>query len=112
MELIAIDGNSLMFRAYYAMPGMSNKEGKPTGAVHGFLAMLMNLIERKPDYLLVGFDMHTPTFRHEQYAEYKAGRRETPEELRAQFPMLKNILREMGIAVIECERYEIGRAHV
>ena len=106
MELIAIDGNSLMFRAYYAMPGMSNKEGKPTGAVHGFLAMLMNLIERKPDYLLVGFDMHTPTFRHEQYPEYKAGRRETPEELRAQFPMLKNILREMGIAVIECERYE------
>lgn len=106
MELIAIDGNSLMFRAYYAMPGMSNKEGRPTGAVHGFLAMLMNLIGRKPDYLLVGFDMHTPTFRHEQYAEYKAGRRETPEELRAQFPMLKGILRDMGIAVIECERYE------
>lgn len=106
MKLIAIDGNSLMFRAFYALPGMSNRSGTPTGALHGFLSMLMKLIEMKPDYLLVGFDLPVKTFRHEAYAEYKAGRKETPEELIAQFPILKKILAEMGIAVIECERYE------
>lgn len=106
MKLIAIDGNSLMFRAFYALPGMTNRSGTPTGALHGFLSMLMKLIEMKPDYLLVGFDLPVKTFRHEAYAEYKAGRKETPEELIAQFPILKKILSEMGIAVIECERYE------
>lgn len=106
MKLIAIDGNSLMFRAFYALPGMTNRSGTPTGALHGFLSMLMKLIEMKPDYLLVGFDLPVKTFRHEAYAEYKAGRRETPEELIAQLPILKKILAEMGIAVIECERYE------
>lgn len=106
MKLIAIDGNSLMFRAFYALPNMTNRKGTPTGALHGFLSMLMKLIELKPDYLLAAFDMHTPTFRHEQYTEYKAGRRETPFELREQFPMLRELLKKMGIAVIECERYE------
>ena len=106
MKLIAIDGNSLMFRAFYALPNMTNRAGEPTGALHGFLSMLLKLVEMKPDYLLAAFDMHTPTFRHEQYADYKAGRRETPPELRAQFPVLKDLLRSMGVAVIECERYE------
>ena len=106
MKLIAIDGNSLMFRAFYALPNMTNRKGTPTGALHGFLSMLMKLIETKPDYLLAAFDMSTPTFRHEQYDEYKAGRRETPQELREQFPMLRELLKKMGIAVIECERYE------
>lgn len=106
MGLIAIDGNSLMFRAFYALPGMSNKEGTPTGALHGFLSMLLKLIERKPDHMLVGFDLPTKTFRHEQYSEYKAGRRETPDELKQQFPILKSILAQMGIAVIECEHFE------
>ncbi len=106
MKLIAIDGNSLMFRAFYALPNMTNRKGTPTGALHGFLSMLMKLIELKPDYLLAAFDMSTPTFRHEQYDEYKAGRRETPVELREQFPMLRELLKKMGIAVIECERYE------
>ncbi|MCH5278915.1 MAG: DNA polymerase I [Christensenellaceae bacterium] len=106
MRLIAIDGNSLMHRAYYALPGMSSKSGTPTGALHGFLSMLIKLIEMQPEYLLVGFDMPVKTFRHEQYDEYKAGRRETPDDLRQQFPILKEILTEMGIAVIECERYE------
>ncbi len=106
MKLIAIDGNSLMFRAFYALPGMSNKEGTPTGALHGFLSMLLKLVEMRPDRMLVGFDLPTKTFRHEQYSEYKAGRRETPDELKKQFPILKSILAQMGIAVIECERYE------
>ncbi len=106
MKLIAIDGNSLMFRAFYALPGMTSRDGTPTGALHGFLSMLMKLIDMNPDYMLVGFDMPIKTFRHERYPEYKAGRKETPAELLVQFPILKEILAEMGIAVIECERYE------
>jgi DNA polymerase I len=105
-QLIAIDGNSLMHRAYHALPPMTTRAGVPTGALHGFLGMLLKLIERNPDYLVVAFDMHGPTFRHEQYEAYKAGRKETEEDLRAQFPVLKNLLRQMGIAVCETPSYE------
>ncbi len=105
-QLIAIDGNSLLHRAYHALPPMTTREGIPTGALHGFLGMLLKLIERKPDYLVVAFDMHGPTFRHEQFSEYKAGRKETDEDLRAQFPVLKELLKAMGIAVCETPRYE------
>lgn len=105
-KLIAIDGNSLMHRAYYALPSMTAQDGTPTGAVYGFVGMLLKLLSYEPDYLLVAFDMHGPTFRHEQYSQYKAGRRETPEDLRAQFPLLKELLKEMGITICECARYE------
>ncbi|HWQ97496.1 MAG TPA: DNA polymerase I [Clostridia bacterium] len=105
-QLIAIDGNSLMHRAYHALPPMTTRAGVPTGALHGFLSMLLKLIERNPDYLVVAFDMHGPTFRHESFEEYKAGRRETEDDLRAQFPVLKELLCEMGIAVCETPRYE------
>ncbi len=106
-KLVVIDGNSLMHRAYYALPGMTTQDGFPTGALHGFLSMLLKLTaSQSPDYLLVAFDMHGPTFRHETYAEYKAGRKETPEDLRKQFPVLKDLLCEMGITVCECPRYE------
>jgi len=104
--LIAIDGNSLMHRAYYALPAMTSREGTPTGALHGFLSMLLKLLERDPRYLVVAFDLHGPTFRHEQYPDYKAGRRETPEDLRPQFPLLQEILKEMGIAVCTSPSYE------
>jgi len=104
--LIAIDGNSLLHRAYYALPNMTSRDGTPTGALHGFLSMLVLLLQRNPEYLLVAFDMHGPTFRHERYSEYKAGRRETPDDLRKQFPVLKELLTEMNIAVIECPQYE------
>ncbi len=105
-QLIAIDGNSLMHRAYHALPPMTTRAGVPTGALHGFLSMLLKLIERNPDYLVVAFDMHGPTFRHEQFEAYKAGRKETEEDLRAQFPLLKELLCEMGIAVCETPSYE------
>ncbi len=105
-KLIAIDGNSLMHRAYYALPSMTSRDGTPTGAVYGFVSMLLKLLDYEPDYMLVAFDMHGPTFRHEQFGEYKAGRRPTPDDLRTQFPMLKKLLKEMGITVCECERYE------
>ena len=100
MKLIAIDGNSLMHRAYYALPNMTNKAGTPTGALHGFLSMLLKLVDMRPDYLLVAFDMPIKTFRHEKYADYKAGRRETPDDLRTQFPLLQEFQKKMGIAVI------------
>lgn len=105
-KLIAIDGNSLMHRAYYALPSMTSRDGTPTGAVYGFVSMLLKLLDYEPDYMLVAFDMKGPTFRHEQFGEYKAGRRPTPDDLRTQFPMLKRLLNEMGITVCECERYE------
>ncbi|MCE5236313.1 MAG: DNA polymerase I [Clostridiaceae bacterium] len=105
-KLIAIDGNSLMHRAYWALPSMTAKSGVPTGAVFGFVNMLLRLLSYEPDYLVAAFDMHGPTFRHETYEDYKAGRKETPDDLRAQFPLVKELLRKMGVAVCEVERYE------
>ncbi len=105
-KLIAIDGNNILYRAYFALPSMMTKAGVPTGAIYGFLSTLFKLVQEEPDYLLVAFDMHGPTFRHEQYDAYKAGRAETPDDLRAQIPLVKKLLAEMGIAVCECPRFE------
>ena len=104
---IVIDGNSLMYRAFFALQTpMSSRDGTPTGALHGFLGMLLKLVERAPSHMAVAFDMHGPTFRHLKYDAYKAGRRPTPDDLRTQMPILKDILREMSIAVVECPSYE------
>ena len=104
---IVIDGNSLMYRAFFALQTpMSSRDGTPTGALHGFLGMLLKLLDRKPSHVAVAFDVHGPTFRHLKYDEYKAGRKPTPDDLRTQMPILKDILREMGIAVVECPSYE------
>ncbi|MBQ6891884.1 MAG: DNA polymerase I, partial [Clostridia bacterium] len=104
---IVIDGNSLMYRAFFALQTpMSSRDGTPTGALHGFLGMLLKLVDREPSHMAVAFDVHRPTFRHLKYDEYKAGRRPTPDDLRTQMPILKDILREMGIAVVECPSYE------
>ncbi len=104
---IVIDGNSLMYRAFFALQTpMSSRDGTPTGALHGFLGMLLKLVDRKPSHMAVAFDVHGPTFRHLKYDAYKAGRRPTPDDLRTQMPILKDILREMDIAVVECPSYE------
>ena len=104
---IVIDGNSLMYRAFFALQTpMTSRDGTPTGALHGFLGMLLKLIDRKPSHMAVAFDVHGPTFRHLKYDAYKAGRRPTPDDLRTQMPILKDILREMNIAVVECPSYE------
>ena len=104
---IIIDGNSLMYRAFFALQTpMSSRDGTPTGALHGFLGMLLKLTDRAPSHMAVAFDVHGPTFRHLKYDEYKAGRRPTPDDLRTQMPILKDILRHMGIAVVECPSYE------
>ena len=106
--LMAVDGNSLMHRAFYALQTvMTNADGEYTNAVYGFFSMLINaLATLSPDYLAIAFDMKGKTFRHETFAEYKGTRKETPEELIPQFGTLKRALKEIGIAVLEKEGYE------
>lgn len=107
MRLAVIDGNSLLFRAFYALPPMTAPDGRPTNAVYGFLSMLFKLLdEYTPDALVVAFDMNVPTFRHVQYDAYKAGRRETPDELIAQFGLIRETLDALGIARMETPGYE------
>mgnify|MGYP005752068701 FL=1 len=103
---LIVDGNSLMHRAFHALPLM-DYNGVYTNAVHGFLSMLLRCIrERAPRYCAVAFDEHAPTFRHTEYAEYKAGRAPTPDELRPQFDIIKEILSAMGLGVLSLTGYE------
>jgi DNA polymerase-1 len=107
MRLLAIDGNSIVNRAFYGIRPLSGPDGTPTNAIYGFLSMVSRLKnEIKPDAVAVAFDMHSPTFRHDMYDEYKAGRRETPDDLTKQIAILKDLLRDFSIPVIECEHYE------
>ena len=109
MKRIAIiDGNSLINRAYYAMKNpMITREGIYTHGIFGFLNMLEKLRrDYEPEYLAVAFDLKGPTFRHEEYEEYKAGRRKMPQELAMQIPILKDILDAMGLARIEVGGFE------
>jgi len=104
---ILIDGNSIVFRAFYAMPPLTNSAGQHTNAVYGFTTMLLKLIEEeKPTHMLVAFDAGKITFRHEGYEDYKGGRQKTPSELSEQFPMIKNLLQSFGIAQFELSGYE------
>jgi len=101
-KLAVIDGYSLMYRAFYALPLLSSEEGVYTNAVYGFMNMMLKLLDdHKPTHLAVAFDMHGPTFRHEDFAEYKATRKPMPDELRPQFALLKKVLGAMRIPVIE-----------
>lgn len=103
---LLIDGHSLMYRAFHALPPM-DADGVMTNAVHGFLLMLLKTLEEyKPAFCTVAFDEHGPTFRHLQYAAYKEGRQPTPDDLRPQFPLIKEILCAMGIGVVSLEGYE------
>ena len=106
-KLVLIDGNSLINRAFYAMPLLTTKIGTPTNAVYGFMNMFFKMIEEeKPNYVAVAFDLKAPTFRHKMYAEYKGTRKPMPEELRPQIPLLKDLLRLMDVTVIEKEGIE------
>lgn len=101
-KFIIVDGNSLANRAYYAMPYLSNSKGLPSGAVYGFANLITKLLsEQKPDYFAVAFDHARKTFRNEIFADYKGTRKETPQDLRDQFPVIKNLLYVMGIKVFE-----------
>lgn len=106
-KLLILDSNSIINRAFYGIRMLNAKDGTPTNAVYGFCNILFKLIEEvQPDYLCAAFDVHAPTFRHLQYAEYKAQRKPMPEDLKKQMPIAKNLLRAMHIPVIEKEGYE------
>ena len=109
-KLILVDGNNLIFRSYYATAYngnlMKNSKGFPTNALFGFISMINKIIEEeKPEYMVVAFDKGK-TFRHEKYTEYKAGRISTPDELKLQMPIAKEILTSMGIVYLETDNYE------
>ena len=106
-KVALIDGSSYIYRAFYALPPLKSPDGKPTGAIYGFIRMLSKLLnEIQPDYIAVVFDKAGKTFRHEEYKEYKATRKETPDELKAQIPEIKKIIKLFGIKVLEKEGYE------
>ncbi len=104
---VIIDGNSLMHRAFHALPPLSNEDGVFTNAVFGFLSMLLKVVgDVHPEYLAVAFDLHGPTFRHRDYAEYKAGRKPTAPELRPQFDLVRECLTAMGVRQLTCPSFE------
>ncbi|KWX78152.1 DNA polymerase I [Paenibacillus riograndensis] len=106
-KLILIDGNNIIYRAFFAMPPLTNTAGQQTNAVYGFTTMLLRLIEEhKPTHMIVAFDAGKITFRHEGYEDYKGGRQKTPPELSEQFPMLKELLRNLGVPQFEIDGYE------
>lgn len=109
-KVVLVDGNNLLFRSYYATAYtgniMRNRDGFPTNGLYGFVNMINKIVaEENPKYMMVAFDIGK-TFRHEKYKDYKGGRRETPEDLKVQFPIAKKILTAMGIKYLECEGYE------
>ncbi len=107
MKLLAIDGNSIINRAFYGIKLLTAKDGTYTNAVYGFINILNRLTElEKPEGVAVAFDLKAPTFRHKKYAEYKAGRKGMPEELAQQMPIMKEWLTLAGYTCIECETYE------
>ena len=107
LKILAIDGNSIINRAFYGIRLLSNRDGVHTNAIYGFINILLKLIEAEsPDGVAVAFDLKAPTFRHKMYKEYKAGRRPMPEELAEQFPLLKEWLTLYGFVCIEKEGYE------
>ena len=107
MKLLVLDGNSIVNRAFYGIKLLTNKNGEYTNAIYGFLNILLKLEDIcSPDAVAVAFDVHAPTFRHKMYDEYKAGRKGMPDELRAQMPVLKEMLKNLGIKTIEKEGWE------
>ena len=107
LKLLAIDGNSIINRAFYGIKLLTTKDGRYTNAVYGFINILNKLSDsEKPDGIVVAFDLKAPTFRHKKYAEYKAGRKGMPDELASQLPIMKEWLRLAGCVCVECAGYE------
>ncbi|MDM8210150.1 DNA polymerase I [Mediterraneibacter glycyrrhizinilyticus] len=106
-KIVLIDGHSILNRAFYGVPDLTNSEGLHTNAVYGFLNIMFKILdEEQPEYLTVTFDVHAPTFRHKMYADYKGTRKPMAEELRQQVPVIKEVLRAMDIEIIEKEGLE------
>lgn len=101
-KIVLIDGHSILNRAFYGVPDLTNADGLHTNAIYGFLNIMFKILEtEKPEYLIVTFDVHAPTFRHKMFAEYKGTRKPMAEELRQQVPVIKEVLQAMNIAIIE-----------
>ena len=106
-RLLILDSNSLLNRAFYAIPPLTNSEGIHTNAVYGFTNMLFKMKEEiKPDYIVAAFDRKGPTFRHKEFEEYKAGRKKMPPELAEQFPLIKEVLNLLAINIYEIDGFE------
>lgn len=106
-KILLIDGHSILNRAFYGLPDLTNSEGLHTGAVYGFLNILFRILEEeKPEYLTVAFDLHEPTFRHKMYDAYKGTRKPMPGELREQVPLIKEVLSAMGVKIVSKPGYE------
>ena len=106
-KLLLIDGHSIVNRAFYGVPHLTNSEGLHTNAIYGFLNIFFLAYAKiKPDYIIVAFDLPQKTFRHEMYSEYKATRKPMPYELHVQVPELKKVLLSMNIKVVELPGFE------
>ena len=106
-KLVLIDGHSILNRAFFGLPDLTNSEGLHTNAVYGFLNILFKILEEeKPDYLTVAFDVHAPTFRHKMFDAYKGTRSPMDDALRQQVPLMKEMLTAMGVCIVEMEGYE------
>lgn len=101
-KILLIDGHSILNRAFYGVPDLTNADGLHTNAVYGFLNIMFKILDQeKPEYLTVAFDVHAPTFRHEMFEEYKGTRKPMAEELRQQVPVIKEVLQAMGVKIVE-----------
>ena len=105
--IFLIDGNSLLYRSFYAIKSLSNSKGFPTNAIFGFISALRKMVDQyHPDYLGIVFDTKGPTFRHLKFKEYKAHRKPMPDDLVIQIPMLKKLLKALNIPALERQKYE------
>ena len=106
-KLVLIDGHSILNRAFYGVPELTNSEGLHTNAVYGFLNILFKILaEEQPQYLAVAFDLKAPTFRHKMYDAYKGTRKPQPPQLHEQVPVMKEVLTAMGVPILMKEGYE------
>lgn len=106
-KLLLVDGHSILNRAFYGLPDLTNSKGEHTNAVLGFINIILKILgEEKPTHFAVAFDVHQKTFRHEMYTEYKGTRKGMPEELRSQVPLMKDVLGAMNVTVLECPGFE------
>ena len=107
MKLILIDGHSILNRAFYGVPDLTNSEGLHTNAVYGFLNIMFKFLEEEnPTNIAIAFDRKEPTFRHKMFKEYKGTRKKMPDELTMQVPVIKELLQKMGIQTVELPGYE------
>jgi len=105
--LFLIDGNSFLYRGFYAIKDLRTSEGRPTNAIYGFISMIKKILrDEEPDYLAIAFDLKGPTFRHKKYKDYKVHRKPMPEDLVSQIPVVKDVIKAMGIPIYEMQGYE------